>query len=210
MVTEVLPVETSEVDHKTEPVRISTDTDRIWEEFNDRLRKFILRRVRNEHDAEDILQDVFSRIHVKLPTLQKPDRLESWVYQITRNAIIDYYRRQARAPLDLSEVPERATEPVVAEDVSEDILVSIKVMIDYLPDKYKQALALTEYQGLTQKEMSQQLGISFSGAKSRVQRAREKLKETMLSCCYFEFDRLGNIIDYRPKAQTCPYRCRAG
>ena len=64
---------------------------------------------------------------------------------------------------------------------------------------------MTEYENFTQKEMSQKLGLSLSGAKSRVQRAREKLKGTLLGCCHFEFDRLGNILDYRPKEQTC--RC---
>ena len=72
-------------------------------------------------------------------------------------------------------------------------------MVESLPDDYRQALLLTEYEGLTQRELAERLGLSVSGAKSRVQRAREKLKEMLLDCCHFEFDRLGRVIDYQPK-----------
>ncbi|HLZ55439.1 MAG TPA: sigma factor-like helix-turn-helix DNA-binding protein, partial [Ktedonosporobacter sp.] len=71
------------------------------------------------------------------------------------------------------------------------------------PDQDRQALVLTEYQGLTQKELGERLGLSFSGAKSRVQRAREKLKQELLACCHFELDRRGHILDYQPRCDCC-------
>jgi transcriptional regulator with XRE-family HTH domain len=72
-----------------------------------------------------------------------------------------------------------------------------------LPWPYQQALLLTEYEGLTQKELAQRLGLSFSGAKSRVQRARDQLRELLLECCHFEFDRRGTIIAYYPNCERC-------
>ena len=102
-------------------------------------------------------------------------------------------------------MPETGAQPVAAEDRLEEVVACLKPMIDDLPEKYRQAIVLTEYENLTQKEMSQKLGLSLSGAKSRVQRAREKLKGTLLACCHFEFDRLGNILDYQVKDQTCRY-----
>ena len=196
---------------------MAVGTDRIWQEFSDRLRLFILRRVRNEHDVEDILQDVFWKIHSRVHTLKLGDKLEAWVYQIARNTIIDYYRQQAKSPLpdqhdrsterhpSISEMPEPATEPAAAQDVLDELVTCLKPMIDDLPEKYRRAILSTEYEGLTQKEMSQELGLSLSGAKSRVQRAREKLKGTLLACCHFDFDRRGNILDYQPKEQACRY-----
>ena len=184
---------------------MAVSTDQIWQEFSDRLRLFILRRVRSEHDAEDIQQDVFWKIHNNIHTLKQGDKLEPWIYQITRNTIIDYYRHQGKAPSDISETPEQAAEPVAAGDTPEEVVACLKPMIDNLPEKYRQAILLIEYEGLTQKEMSQKLELSLSGAKSRVQRAREKLKATLLACCHFEFDRLGNILEYQPKEQTCRY-----
>ena len=102
-------------------------------------------------------------------------------------------------------MPEPATEPAAAQDIQEEVIACLRPMIDDLPENYRQAIVLTEYEGLTQKEISQKLGLSLSGAKSRVQRAREKLKGTLLACCHFDFDRLGNILDYQPKEQTCRY-----
>jgi RNA polymerase sigma-70 factor, ECF subfamily len=76
-------------------------------------------------------------------------------------------------------------------------------MVLALPDQDRQALILTEYQGLTQKEFGERQGLSFSGAKSRVQRAREKLKQELLACCHFELDRRGHILDYQPRCDCC-------
>jgi RNA polymerase sigma-70 factor, ECF subfamily len=76
-------------------------------------------------------------------------------------------------------------------------------MVDALPNAYREALRLTEYEGLSQKQLSTQLGISFSGAKSRVQRARAKIKQQLLDCCHFQLDHAGRIIDYQPHCACC-------
>lgn len=78
-------------------------------------------------------------------------------------------------------------------------------MIQDLPDIYKQALILTEFDNYTQKELAMQLGLSVSGAKSRVQRARHKLKGMLLNCCSIEQDHRGNVIDYKQKDNKCNY-----
>ena len=51
-----------------------------------------------------------------------------------------------------------------------------------------------DFEGMSQKEYADRLGISISGAKSRVQRAREKLKDLILKCCDYQFDKYGNVI----------------
>src|SRR5947209_8334927 len=177
-------------------------TEKIWEEFHPRLRQFILKRIPDEQNAEDILQDVFLKIHARIGTLRDEEKLQSWMYQIARNTVTDYYREQ-RATVELPASLLLPEEPLVGEDVVKELIPSIKAMVDSLPDEYREALILTEYEGLTQRELSERLGLSFSGAKSRVQRAREKLKAMLLNCCHFEFDRLGKVIDYQPKCGCC-------
>jgi RNA polymerase sigma-70 factor, ECF subfamily len=77
-------------------------------------------------------------------------------------------------------------------------------MVYALPDPYRDAIVLTEFDGLSQKELAGRLGISVSGAKSRVQRGRALLKRQLLDCCQFEFDR-GSVIDCNPRQNsTCP------
>lgn len=78
-------------------------------------------------------------------------------------------------------------------------------MMEELPEKYREALHLTEIQGLTQKELAERLNISLSGAKSRVQRAREKLKGVLLECCHVEVDRRGKVMDWESKEPDCRY-----
>ena len=83
------------------------------------------------------------------------------------------------------------------------LALSLKELIDELPEPYRQALILTEYQGLTQKQLAERMGLSLSGAKSRVQRARDKLRDMLLRCCHFEFDRRGHIVDYYERCCCC-------
>jgi RNA polymerase sigma-70 factor (ECF subfamily) len=155
--------------------------------------------VGNTAAAEDILQEVFLRIHSRIHTLMAPDKLESWIYQIARNAIIDHYRLSREAALPQIDIPSAAMpdEPDAAETLS------LRDMVETLPEPYRQALILTEYDGLTQAELAAKLGISLSGAKSRVQRARAKIKDALLTCCHFELDRYGRVIDYWKHCCCC-------
>ncbi len=182
---------------------LQTTTEEVWETFHAPLQQFIRRRVSDDATAEDLLQDVFLDIHQHIDSLRDVKKLESWIYQVTRNAIIDYYRSR-RATTTLEE-PEalQLPEELPDEDIITELLPSVRAMVLSLPAKDRQALILTEYQGLTQKELADRLGISLSGAKSRVQRARAKLKQQLLACCHFELDRRGHIIDYQPHCVCC-------
>lgn len=178
-------------------------TENVWEAFNTNLKQFILKRVTNEDNAEDILQEVFVKIHTRIHTLRDEEKLPGWIYQIARNTIYDYYRAQKNI-LALPDTPFFFTEEMPEENVIEELLPCITDMVNRLPAEYRQALILTEYEGLSQKELGERLGISYSGAKSRVQRAREKLKTMLLDCCHFQFDHYGKVIDYQQRLSCCP------
>ena len=180
-------------------------SEQLWETFNVPLQQFIRRRVRDQHSAEDILQDIFLTIHLHIDTLHSQERIASWIYQITRNAIADYYRSQ-RPAVDLPETLV-APDELADDDLVRELLPCMAAMVDALPMAYREALRLTEDQGLSQKALSERLGISFSGAKSRVQRARAKLKQQLLDCCHFQFDHAGRIIDYQPRCASCENEC---
>ncbi len=178
-----------------------TTLETLWNQFHERLRRFICSRISNENDAEDILQEVFMRIHSNLERVREMDRLESWVYQIARNAIIDYYRSR-RESVELTEVhpsPEASPE----QDTAESIRPYIRQLVQSLPEPYRDALIQTEFQGVSQVELAQRLGLSISAVKSRVQRARLKIKEIMLACCHYEFDVRGALCCYRAHCPHC-------
>jgi len=138
-------------------------------------------------------------------SLMQDNKIHVWIYRITRNTITDYYRNSSKK-LEVTGLPENLESGTDEElSANTEIAACLKVMIDNLPQNYKQAILLTEFQNMTQKELSDKLGISISGAKSRVQRARKMLKEMLLGCCHLETDRRGNIIEYKHKKNKCKY-----
>jgi RNA polymerase sigma-70 factor (ECF subfamily) len=180
-------------------------TEEIYDQFADQLRRFIRKRVPDDDTADDLLQEVFLRIHSRIESLRDGAKLQSWIYQITRNAIIDYYRSRKE--------PETLTESLSLQvvtdqpEAAQELLPSVRQFIDCLPEIYRQPLLLSEFEGLTQQEIANKLGLSLSGAKSRVQRARDRLKDLFLDCCHFELDRKGNVLEYYPR-QVCCSQCQ--
>jgi RNA polymerase sigma-70 factor (ECF subfamily) len=178
--------------------------EHIWREFAGKLGQFILSRVADPATAEDILQDVFVKIQKRLGSLRDPAKLEGWIYLIARNAIIDHYRTRK----ETVEVPETlAAVPDAQEGELEELKEAFRRMILSLPDGYREALVLTVFDGLTQQELADKLGISLSGAKSRVQRGRARLREMLEECCTFEFDRRGTVIGCEPRAKSGCREC---
>jgi RNA polymerase sigma-70 factor (ECF subfamily) len=178
----------------------------LWNQYSRRLGTFIRSRVEDDAEAEDILQEVFIRIHRNLCCQADRDKPESWIYQIARNLIIDHYRKRrtwVELPENLPSEPDWGEWVNLEDDPEAKLALSLREMIDELPEPYSQALILTEYQGLSQKQLAERLGISLSGAKSRVQRAREKLRDMLLNCCHFELDRRGRVLDYYQLCCCC-------
>ena len=176
-------------------------TTEVWETFHAQLRAFIGARVGASADADDILQNVFVKIHTHIHTLRKQDRLATWVYQITRNAIIDSYR--ARHPHQSLPAELGAWDAPQESDPAAQIGEYLRILVNGLAPKYRTAIILAEYNGLTSEELGRRLGLSVSGAKSRLQRARSQLRKQLLDCCRFEFDHAGNLLDYEPNPNCC-------
>jgi RNA polymerase sigma-70 factor (ECF subfamily) len=180
---------------------MTTDIEPIWRDYHNKLHGFILGKVGDRSTAEDILQDVFLKILSRIDTLKDDTKIQSWIYRITRNAIIDYYRSK-KIP---SELPESLAAPETAqnETVKQEISGWLLPMIDNLPEHYRDALIMSEIEGKPQKEVAEKHGLSLSGAKTRIQRGRAKVKDLLTQCCTFEFDRQGRVIDYRSNGTTC-------
>lgn len=176
-------------------------TEKVWREYHSKLLAFVVRRVDDRSLADDILQDIFVKIHSQMDSLNEQTKLESWLYQITRHAIIDYYR--TRKPS--LEPPEWILKPEVdpSEQARQELEACLRPMIERLPTIYRDALTLSELEGKTQQEVSKEQKISLSGAKSRVQRGRSLLKGMMFECCQFEFDHKGKVVDYQTRNKGC-------
>lgn len=202
---------------------MAQDAQTIWQQVHDGLRVFVAKRVANEVEVEDILQEVFLRMHRKLDSLKDPRRVVSWLFQITRNAIADHYRTPARhreVPAGLSadldadhpaSVPSVADEPVDAGQFRTELAGCLRPMIDRLSADYRQAVTLVELNGMTQQAAAKRLGLSVSGMKSRVQRGRRQLKDMLEACCEIQLDGRRGVADYRVRdPQSDPCGCSPG
>lgn len=182
-------------------------TEAIFGEFQRRLRAFVSRRVRQPADVDDVMQEVFLRIHRHLGAVRRTDRLAAWVFQITRNAIADHYRRgRAREETEDGIVGHDATPDIDAGDSAgglEEMAACLEPMLEALPASDCQALSLTDLEGRTQREAAARAGATLSGMKSRVQRARRKLRKMLLQCCRIDLDRRGGIVDCEPLGGPC-------
>ena len=186
----------------TKRTEVAARTDELWTAFGGPLKGFIAKRVRDEHDAEDLLQEVFLRTHATVRDVRDPDRVRPWLYRVATNVIADYYRerRLVDLPMMADELAEDAPGP---DNANGEVARCLGPMIDRLPEGYRRALVLADLEGRSQKEVAEELGLSLSGAKSRIQRARRKLKVTLLSCCRFDLDPLGNVLNWQPKGRVC-------
>ena len=156
--------------------------------------------------AGDIVHDVLARAYERRGELQNPGKLRAWLYQITRNALIDHYRAHDRVRFEA--VTEDLPQP--SEDLDwrtdADLAKCLRPFLDALPDRYREALVLAEVEGLPQKEVGDRLGLSLSGAKSRIQRGRKMMADSLLGCCHFELDQRGRVMDF-DRRKDCACGC---
>ena len=179
---------------------ISPDARCAHQELMAKLRPFVARRV-SPPDVDDVVQDVFLRMQRGVSGLRDEERFGPWVYQVARSAIADQRRRRARHPLADVEAPEIAIEEDDSpEALGCDLPTFATWAVASLPSPYREALTLTEIEGMTQKAAAEMMGVSLSGMKSRVQRGREMLRKLIEQCCEIGLDARGRVIRCEPRA----------
>ena len=173
---------------------MKTEINTIWIDLNEELYKFILGKIKDEQTSKDIHQDVFLKVQTKIHQLKHTSKLTSWVYQITRNAIIDYFRKEKDKNISINDfdIPETDTDNFEYSNLTN----CINQKIENLSSQHKEAIILTSFKNYSQKKLSEHLKISYSGTKSRVQKAKEILKENILDCPNVESDRTGKLLDF--------------
>ena len=176
---------------------------KVWHSLSDELRGFLRSRVPSESDADDLLQEVFVRVLERIGSLRQANRLESWVYQVARNAVADFYRRRSPRPADPVEDVADPHGEATRGNQNRAVAAWLSLMIGALPATLREAVRMYEIDGLSQSEIARRLGISLSGAKSRIQRARRQLEQLLRGSCQLELDRRGNVIGCKPANDDC-------
>lgn len=196
---------------------MATASELPWEELHGNLRAFIGRRVRNQADVDDLVQRVLLQIVKGLGSLRDAERLHAWVYRAARNVIVDHYRKSATS----REVISGAAEDVQSAEASanpapsdedegvalQELAACLMPMLRQLPPAYREAVTLSDVEGMNQADAAERAGVSVSGMKSRIQRGRRQLKAVLEEYCRVDLDRRGAIVGYEPRQRDS---CRCG
>lgn len=174
-----------------------TKIEQAWIAYQEKLFSFIRSKVETSEDAEDILNDVFAKLIRTAKDKTIPDNVSSWLYRVTKNTIVDYYRAKKifeQLPDDLSAKSEDWN---IIQQLSKCMLPMIRA----LPESYQQTLILSEIEGKKYNEVAADLDLSLSAVKSRILRGREKIHRNMVSCCTIYRNDAGEVVDYEQKTR---------
>jgi RNA polymerase sigma-70 factor (ECF subfamily) len=172
----------------------------VFLDYKEHLLRYILSRVRDSNLAEEILSQVMLKIYNSCDKLDEVKNTRAWMVTIARNAIIDHFRMESKTA-DLEDQGSLAT-AAPTTTLEKSLAECVEPMIMRLPEIYRQPLLLHELQGISQKALAEQFGMSESGMKSRIQRGRKLLKEEFMACCHIEVGENG-IEEVQPKRSTC-------
>jgi RNA polymerase sigma-70 factor (ECF subfamily) len=143
--------------------------DFLYELYADKLYRIALSNVQNEHDASDVVHDVFLKYLNKKPAFKDASHQEGWFVKVTVNTCRDFLRKKAhRTHSPLEEVHN-----VGAEDKNEHDII---FYLSQLPSKYREVITLHYLEDYSVEETAKLLGLSVSGVKMRLSRGREQLK----------------------------------
>ncbi len=168
----------------------------IYNRFYHVLLGFIKSKVSNEQDAEDILQNVFIKIFTNIDKVSNKEKLQSWIYTVARNAIIDYYRTHSKNKT--TSIEDDFSDSFTDEeyiDTTKGLECCLLEFINELPDDYRNIIIDVELKNIKQKDLTEKYNLAYSSIRSRVQRGREKIKGHLLACCDIKWDNRGNILE---------------
>lgn len=156
----------------------------IYEHYHPHLLRFIQTKVNTKEIAEDLTSQTFEKAlkNIKAFTWEG-NSLSSWLYQIAKRLIIDYYRSTARHgavvtdALDTTLLPDNSSlETQVETEVNQDIL---QTLIEKLPEKDRKVMYLKFYNGYTNKVIGEIVGLSETNVGTIIYRAVQKLKQNV-------------------------------
>lgn len=169
-------------------------------QYQSSLRAFLLSRLRDPADVDDVLQDALLKTFRNLHMLKDDEKIRPWLFQIANNALMDHHRRTRRETSVASDDLWYDQPGEIAEHAFEGC---VEPFLNALPEEARDLLRAVELQGVSQKEYAERLGISYSTLKSRVQTSRKQMRQLFDHCCDIAFAADGSVLDYDKKSPEC-------
>jgi len=152
-------------------------------------------RLNQPQDVDDLMQDLFIKAFNQGQQFCDIANARAWLYEVARNAIADRMklrREMVALPDDLAS----QDEDVAVVDM---LTACLPRVLSELDAKDREVLVRCDIEGMPQADFAEKMGINLSTAKSRLQRARQKLRERMNSACQVRLDDLGHVQDFVPR-----------
>ena len=160
-----------------------------WDRHESELRGFLHNRLNDADVAEDLLQDVFLKALAENSSFCTLENTRAWLFRVTRNRLIDYYRTRH----EHEEVPEELPQETPESEPVVKLSRCLPTALQTLSAEDREAIELCDLDGMTQAEFAELKGLSLPGAKSRIQRARKRLREALKGVCHIIFDEQGKV-----------------
>ncbi len=144
------------------------ELDQVLKQYTQQLKRFFRSRVRNVSDVDDLVQGVFQKTLIHFKNIKEPEKIRSWLFSVARNTLIDHYRKTSRYVSD--EFSSIAMDLEDSNEVNSELSKCIYPFLKQLPKEYRHALEEVELRDKPQKQVANELGMTYSALKSRVQR----------------------------------------
>lgn len=167
-----------------------------WRQHQAELRSFLAHRTGSASEADDLLQEVFLKALYQGEDFCSLENARAWLFQVARNLLIDRLRlAKEQVPLPDDLIADGAPETAPVDLLSH----CLPRVLSELSAEDREAIVLCDIQGVTQKDFAGRLGLSLPAAKSRVQRARVRLRAQLSEACRVKFDEQGKICCFVPR-----------
>lgn len=170
----------------------------LWESYAIDLKRYVFSQIKDEDATNDVLQEIFIKIHLNIDALQKKESVKSWVFTIAHNTLMNFLNKKS-VPFPIDEIADDFSTEEEVHSAKSCLLPLIK----NLPEKYREPLLLSEIKGKKQAEVAELLGISLSGAKSRIQRGRKLLQQGFMDCCHYKLNEEGFLVGEHQDKADC-------
>lgn len=166
-----------------------------WSAHEAELHNWARRRLRNAAEADDLMQDLFLKALRQGERFCSVNNARAWLFEVARNTLAD----RLRVARDTVELPEDLPAPLEDTDTVDNLTACLPRVLSELSPEDREAITLCDLEGMAQAEFAAAKGLSLSAAKSRIQRARQRLKQRMTEGCQVQMDDAGRVSDFVPR-----------
>jgi len=168
---------------------------KAWHSHEVELRRWLIAKLGNTPDAEDVLQHIFEKAMLQGKRFCSVENARAWLFQVARNVLIDRYRMRR----DQIELTENMMHEEPESDAVDELSECLPRVLSELSDEDREAITLCDMDGIPQQRYAQMKGITLAAAKSRVQRARRRMRKQLENGCKVQLDEAGNVCCFVPR-----------